>query len=226
MKKFLALFLALMAVLTVSLVACGDGGDSEGETTTTEDFYVDPTETTTNGSNNTETTTAANDTWITDGNTVYIVDCLSCNVRTSDSTSSTSNIAGTVKFGESYTRVKYNNKWSVIMVDGNERYIKTDYVTADKSFTVYTEKNATVYVTANTLNLRWCYFGTDDDIAVIMKKGAALTQTGVSSGGWIRVEYEGNTLYCNGNYVSETEPTTDTSEGTQNPGPVTPPVVG
>ena len=232
MKKFLALVLALLTILSVSLVACGNNDDNPEETTTEpSDIWTGEATgdgTTTGGGDG--TTQPANMGWTDDGNTVYVAYYHECNLRTSDSEKNESNIAGTAKFGDSFTRVKYNDKWSVVLVNGAERYIKTEYLSSDNGYSSYQDVTpTTVYVTADSLVLRWAVYSEDtaeDTAAVYLDKGDSLTQTGVSANGkWIRVTYKDATLYCSGTYVSTTAPSDDTTETTGSSG-LTPPAIG
>jgi cell wall-associated NlpC family hydrolase len=73
----------------------------------------------------------------------------------------------------------------------------------DKNVTV---KNAskTMYVTTDELNVRdaWSSTGT---LVGTLKKGAAVTVTGICSNGWVRIKYNGFTAYVSGAYLSDTK---------------------
>ena len=197
MKKFLALFLALITILSVSLVACGKkDGESTNTTAPNDDLWtgapIEPG--TDSGSDSTPVTTLppADLTWKNDGNTIYIANIHECKIYTTADSNTVSNQAGSVKFGESYTRVRYNDLWSEITVNGVSRYVKTDYVTSDPGYVVYSQQDATVYVNCDTLFLRWCNYDeatADATVAAVVEKGTELKQTGVSQNGkWIRIE--------------------------------------
>ena len=230
MKKFLALFLVLVMALTCVLVSCNKKpgeGDSTSASSEDDGWMTPPPATTTEAPTEAPTVTTAPDkpstdyTWTTDSAStkVYVrIDAL--NVR-SDTLMTEQVIVGTVKFGESYTRVKYNDQWTVISYNGQERYVSTAYITTDSGSVVFddiTEKTVYINVEA-TLNLRTSTFVTmpdgtkyDGNIYAPVKRGVAVTQTGVSkNGNWARVKYDGKILYCNTSYLSDTVPSDDPS---------------
>lgn len=236
MKKFLALFLVLVMALTCVLASCNKGGDDPENTTDDGEWIPQntPAPTTTAAT----TIPAATDkpatdyTWTEDtaGTTVY-VRADSVNVR-SDTLVNENTKVGTVKFGESFKRVKYNDQWTVIVYNGQNRYISTAYITSDNGSVVFEEvAEKTMYVNVEaTLNLRTSTYVTNPDgtkydanIYAPVKRGVAVVQIGVSkNGNWAKIKYDGKVLYCNTAYLSETEPSDDTSSSTPsvNPDPL------
>lgn len=227
MKKFLALFLALITILSVSLVACGKkDGESTNTTAPNDDLWtgapIEPG--TDSGSDSTPVTTLppvdlpyTEDTART---TIYVAYAGSCKLRSSDSDSADS--AGTANFKDSFTRVKYNDYWTVVDINGTHKYIKTKFVTTDPKEITFTDvEPTTVYANVTKdLFLRWCIWSEQTaeeqaNIGAVVSRGTALTKTGTTEKGWIRVTYEGKTLYCNGSLVSTEVPSDDT--GTQAP---------
>ncbi len=104
-----------------------------------------------------------------------------------------------------------NNGWSEIDWDGERAFLSNDYVSEDKPEAVVTEKNDTVYVTGNSVNLREGA-GTEYDVTASLTKGTELKRTGTTDNGWTRVEYDGKTGYISSNYVSADKPAASVSE--------------
>lgn len=75
---------------------------------------------------------------------------------------------------------------------------------ANKPVVQITEKNATVYATAD-LNVR---AQNNVSAAVLggIAAGGAITQTGYTSDGWIQIDYQGTTAYVSADFVSEKKP--------------------
>ena len=75
---------------------------------------------------------------------------------------------------------------------------------ANKPVVQITEKNATVYATAD-LNVR-----AQNNVSAAVLGGIAagdtITQTGYTSDGWIQIDYQGTTAYVSADYVSEKKP--------------------
>ena len=230
MKKFLALFLVLVLAFTCILVSCKKDDSGDPEPTTDEPFIGVPSATTTVGSTTTAAQTggtASDYTWTDVNEKVYVnVDAL--NVR-SDTNYSDSTYKSTAYFGESYTRLKKNDVWSLIDYKGNQYYVATKHLTveAEAGSIIFTD-DATpskVYVNVeNTLNLRSSTYTADrykDNIATSVKRGVELTRIGISqNGNWVKVRFEGidKDLYCNTANVSVTPPT-DSTTGTPTPTP-------
>ena len=232
MKKFLALFLVLVMALSVVLVSCGDNGD---EPDTSDDFLgmKTPAPTTTGTPTSApEPTDQTSDkySWTEDtaGTLVYVrIDEL--NVR-SDTITSDDTYVGVAKFGESYTRVKYNSQWTMISYKGTNRYVATAYITTDNGSVLFDKvEDKTVYINVETtLNLRTSTFVTNPDgtkyeanIYAPVKRGVQVVQTGISkNGNWARVTYDGQTLYCNTSYLSDTVPSDETTAPVIKPDPV------
>ena len=238
MKKFLVLFLVFVMALSCVLVSC-DKGNGDAKNTTDDGAWIpqNTSAVTTTGAATTITTVgnkpASDYTWTDDtANTMVYVRVDQVNVR-SDTLVNDSTYVGTAKFGESYQRVKYNEQWTVISFNGQERYISTAYITTDNGSVVFDDlaEEKTMYVNVeSTLNLRTSTFVTNPDgtkydgnIAAPVTRGVSVVQIGVSkNGNWAKVKYDGQTLYCNTAYLSETEPGDQTGGST----PVTPSPLG
>ncbi len=227
MKKFLALFLVLVMAFSCILMSCKK--EEEGETEETEDdsFIGLGTYGTTTGGEGEEPVQTGNThtdfTWTEVNETVYVaVDRLS--VR-SDTRVAEDTWKGTINFGESYKRTRYNSLWSEIEYAGDKYYVITPYVTTDDGSVTFNDmENKEMYVIADkTLNLRsWTHSGDDeytgkgvDNIKVQLKRGAKVVVNGLSKNGtWARVRYEGVDYYCSYRYLNENAPTSETNAAT------------
>ena len=226
MKKLLCLLLALLMITSISLVACKKDDENDPDDTGNGDLIFNNT---TAATTDTEAvTTEEPKNWeFTDVNEmVYVKNCLKVNFRKTPSSSSKDNIAGTLEFGDekTYKRVKYNEVWSGIEVDGEVYYVNTSYLTTDDGFVVFEDADKTIYAN-NTVSASgvFVYNFTDTEAKDaqwgVVKHGAELHVTGVSKNGkWYRIEFtytdkdgkthEAKNLYIyNGKYVSETKPT-------------------
>ena len=242
MKKLLCLLLALLMIVSVALVACGDKNDDDEINYNDDDLAFNPTQTTEVVTEATTTKAAETtapapvSTNFTEVNEkVYVQNCVQANLRSTPSAASNSNIKAAVEFGSSYTRVKYNELWSGIEVDGEIFYINTYFLTTKPDEVVFTEMTKTLYVTnidpnngeLGNLKLRTFtstnldldfYSSQDDNVGAIAKHGAKLDVTGISSDGhWYRVNFTStdnngktttvkNLYVWNGKYVTETNP--------------------
>lgn len=100
-----------------------------------------------------------------------------------------------------------NNGWSQVEWDGEKAYLSNTYVTEEKPEAQVTDKNDTVYVTGEGVNLRKGA-GTDYDAITSLAKGTELKRTGETDNGWSRVEYNGETGYLSSKYISTEKPET------------------
>ena len=235
MKKLLCLLLALLMIVSVALVACGDENDEPVDTE--DDFVFDPTPATDAA---TESDTTASEPVVYEfqdvDETVYVQNCVKVNVRSTPTTVG-NNVVGSIEFGAQYKRVKKGDVWSGIEVNGEILYVNTYFLTDKPDEVVFEMKDdtpATIYVTnidADTgeernLNLRTftstspdASFHPNGNVGEVAKHGAPLTVTGISADGhWYRVDFtttndKGETktirnLYVyNGKYVTTTNPT-------------------
>ena len=235
MKKFFALFLVLVTVLSCILVSCDKDGEGDGSSTTSADLGIvvpsGTTAATTTGDRSVVDPgrDSSEYDWTADtaSATVYIkVDAL--NVR-NNTIVNDSTYVGTAYFGQSFTRVKYNEQWTVISFNGNECFVSSAYITTDGGSVLFDEiDEKTMYINVeSTLNLRTSTYVTNpdgskytDNIYAPVKRGAEVVQIGVSkNGNWAKVKYDGKELYCNTVYLSAEKPSDDTTSSTT---PVTP----
>ena len=224
-------------IASVALVACDDKDENSG---LDDDFGLeldDTTPDTTDSDATTEpvTTEPINYEFTTVDETVYVQNCVKVNVRSSATTVG-NNVVGSIEFGAQYKRVKYNEQWSGLEVDGEILYVNTYFLTTKPDEVVFEMKENTpsvIYVTnidADTgkegnLNLRTftstnpdLSFHPNGNVGTVAKHGAALTVTGISADGhWYRVDFTAtndngepktmkNLYVYNGKYVTETNP--------------------
>ena len=157
MKKLLALVLALLMVLSIALVSCGEKPEATEEPT--DDFFNvggdeteegdEPEETDDKGN----TTTAAG--YTTTNDTVYVL--FDAVLREKDKISSSK--VAEVKFGTALTRVAKSKKWSKVNYNGTDAYVANDLIDEDQkkvTFNKVTEEaTAKVAITGDgRLNLR------------------------------------------------------------------------
>ena len=226
MKKFLALFLVLVMALSCVLVSCGKDGEDPNASTSDDGAWIAPsTQATTTAATTPEPVSTSKPsteyTWTDDtaSTTVYVrIDALY--IR-NDTLMDDKTIAGTAKFGDSFTRVKYNDQWTMISYNGKNCYVATAFITTDNGSvkfddvaekTMYINVEATLFLRTSTYTKNPDDTRYEDNIYSSVKRGVAVTQTGVSkNGNWARVKFEGRTLYCNTAYLSDTVPSDDTS---------------
>ncbi len=233
MKKFLALFLVLVMAFSCVLVSCNkdnDGTVDDGEDDEGFGAQIGGSSSSSETSSGTGSTVDTGKThtdyeWTDVNETVYVT-ALSVNVRTDTNTNKDSLLGQSVKLGQSYKRIKYNPAWSLIEFDGGEYYVSSKYLTTSDGSVVYEATDKTMYVggKVKTLNFRSYPVVTEGDeesnIALILIQGAEVKVTGISKDGkWARVrsdKYEnGNKdLYCKITYLSDTVPSSDSTEST------------
>ena len=222
MKKLICLLLALLMITSVSLVACKDK-DKEGEDTGDDLLFPGAVS---DYVGITSTTDDASTSYVfTDVNeTVYVKNCLKVNLRNSPSAATSDNIVGTLTFGDerTYKRVKYNEVWSGLEINGEVLYVNSDFLTTKADFVVFDAADKTVYVNNEVSDSGLNVYNFTDNKAKdckwgVVKNGAELHVTGISKDTqWYRVEFtytengktftETNLYVINSKYLSETKP--------------------
>lgn len=163
--------------------------------------------------------------------TVYTTTAV--NVRQAASTSS--EILGLAEAGTKFTRTMESGAWSRIKYDGQDAYIKSEFLTTTAPETAQepepepepepeqpavsdgvTEWYDTVWATT-TVNIR-SGAGTSYSWVGMLYAGDSIERTGKTDNGWSRVNYNGQTAYINSDYLTTEEPTVqsgsqDTSVG-------------
>ena len=148
MKKTLALILALIMMLSVALVACGD---KEEPTEPNDDFFgdIEPGDETgegdeTNESGNNIPTT--NSTFVAVNDTVYVL--INANIY-ADSRINSNKVVAQVPFGVAISRQEKNNKWSKVTYNGVEGYIPNELVGSISQVTFKDVEEGTTVKPAN-----------------------------------------------------------------------------
>ena len=137
MKKFLAIFLALVTVTTISLTACSkDKGKTDDDFDDTDPFanqYLNNPSVNTGDSTDTSYASGNNDNlhfgaWVTKNDTVYV--CHDTYLRYSTSNGDKS--SQVVNFGASLTRIATNGTWDKVSYNDAEYYVYSYLVTPNK----------------------------------------------------------------------------------------------
>lgn len=198
MKKILAIFLALVIIMSIALVSC----EGKKDTTNTnndddEDFVVQ-----TKGEDTTDGTDDDDDdkksgVWEAANYTVYAM-ANGLNIRSAASTTGTK--LGSANIGDNFTATEKNDEWYKITYEGTTAYISTEYVTAvanEAQFNNDTTPTTFTFAASQNekrMNLRLDPAVTDDTLAMTFKVGTTpgtLTKVGQNTAGnWFIVEYD------------------------------------
>ena len=141
--------------------------------------------------------------------TVYVT-VASVNLREGPGTSYASQ--GIAVEGQSFTRIKYSETWSVVKdSEGNEYYISSDCLSTQSPSSTEIEFNPidkTVYVTVDTANVR-SKPSLDAEVKYVAVKDQELTAIGISTDGkWYKINYldttknEEHVLYISASVVT------------------------
>ena len=199
MKKVLAIFLALVIIMSVALVACGkkDSKTSNNDDENGEEFVVK--------SNDSETTTDTNDTdggkknnvWEAANYTVYAM-ANGLNIRSAASTTGTK--LGTANIGDSFTASEKNDEWYKITYYVTTAYISIEFVTAVANEAQFNnDAEPTVFTIAASqngkkMNLRVDPAVVEDTLGMTFEVGktpGTITKVGQNAAGnWFIVEYD------------------------------------
>ena len=136
--------------------------------------------------------------------TVYVT--TDVNVRAAGNLSAV--ILGGLYAGSGVTQIGYTSDgWIQIQYNEAPGYVWGDYVSEEKP--VLTKNSSgTMYATAS-VNVRADH-SSDSEILGALKKGQAVEITGTTDNGWVRVKFNGATAYVFADYLSWSEPVTDT----------------
>ncbi len=121
-------------------------------------------------------------------------------------------IVGVLKNGTVIKRTGVGkNGWSRLDFNGRTVYAVTSYLTTDLSYkppvddgikTEFQDVNEQVTAKSET-NLRTLPSVTDSQVVYTLKNGEYLTRTGISTNGWSRLQYNGQTVYAISSYLTK-----------------------
>ena len=94
-----------------------------------------------------------------------------------------------------------------ILVSGTVDPVRTNV----RYYGVKVEVKSDTYYASSELNLR-SDASADADLISSVAAGTQLNSTGVCENGWIRVDYNGQTCYASGDFVTTTAPAADAGE--------------
>lgn len=232
MKKLLAVFLALIMILSVSLVACSDKKDKntdDNEIEEDNDFVPNNSTQTTAATTGDEeedppsTTGAPSNTWVEKTGTVYV--CANeTNVRKGPGTSYGK--LGKVNIGYTINYTGTNGEFYKFNYNGQDGYISVKFTDSVKSNTVFVAPTTPAVNTAihikpdTTLKLRTEPCQVEDADIIKAYLNSASTANGEmtileisESGLWVKVHFKGKDsqgrevvegdYYCGANYIQE-----------------------
>ena len=141
MKKILAIFLALIMIMSVALVACSNdrattGGGEGGVEDDDNDFVSKKTDTSTDTDDESKKTNSGD--WTALTNTTIYAMC-KVNLRTADSKKSDTNIAKTVEAKTALTALAKSDSWYKVSYEGQELYIDANYVGSSLEEATFTD---------------------------------------------------------------------------------------
>lgn len=145
MKKTLALFLALITILSVALVACKKNtpsaipSDDEGDDGQYVSLNPNPTGSDTSDTSGTTGGTAG---WTERAGTVYVMGD-KVRIRSQANSNNSSIITNETKIGDSFAFTAVNSKWYKITYNDAEAYISAEYVTENANEADFTTKKLT-----------------------------------------------------------------------------------
>lgn len=196
MKKILAIFLALIMIMSVALVACskdkGTTGGSSVEDDDDNEFVAQ------RGTETSDTEKATTKGWTAANYTVYSM-AEGLNVRGEDSTTAAK--LGSLKLGEAVVATETNGKWYKITYNGAVAYVSCEYVSASANEATFTNDATPTTLTLaaghtdDMVNLRVDPVYAEDTLGITYNdkdhKGGTLTKVGQNAeGNWYIVEYD------------------------------------
>lgn len=130
------------------------------------------------------------------------------NIRTSPSSSSSSNIIGVAHNGDKFEVTGKSGKWTKVIYDGKTAYIYTSYLSISgggSSETITPVDNKKAYILCNTqVNVR-AKASSSSTRKGKLKNGAEITVTGTTSK-WTRIKWESGEAWVYSQYVTYTKP--------------------
>ncbi len=214
MKKILAIFLALIMILSITLVACqkntattsggnADDGNDDGVEFEAQGNKKDTSDT----SKNTDNKTGG---WEAAAYTVYSM-VNNLNVRSSTSTSDNSNVLGKLNIGEKVDATERNDDWYTVTYNGNTAYVSRDFVTLNAGEATFSRLSEPEVLMVNEAKkdiqvvLRTDPVITDDTYATVFKgtyTTATISKVGSNTNGsWYIVSYDADGVAGEGTAV-------------------------
>lgn len=140
MKKILAIFLALVTIMSVALVACdkNNGGTTGGNSNDDDDDDIFVTQGNGKDTSDTDDTSDTKDTgdgWVEIATTVYAV----CNFDLRKEADMELNGVKKIECGTALNAVAKNTAWYKVNYEGQELYIHSDYVGSSKAAATFTD---------------------------------------------------------------------------------------
>lgn len=130
-----------------------------------------------------------------------------------------SEVLGRFSVGDKVTCIGANDEWVQVKHDGQTGYLKSEFTSRSM---VFREENETVYIDANSLNMR-SEPNTSSEILTTLSRNQKLTRTGIGDG-WSRVKSsDGKTGYVVSEYLTTRAPVvarSSSSSGSSSSAPV------
>ena len=221
MKKTLALLLALIMILSVSLTACSNNkptnsGDNFDDEDDGGSIVINGNNNQTENTDDTDNTDSDDvDGWKSESVTIYVLGN-GLNIRSAADAKDNNNILGKANIGDSFVATAADSKWYKITYEGKEAYVNKEYVTinqAEATFedcepqtlkikdTVVDQNGATEQEKYAKVMLRTDPVVNDTTATknVLIYKhttGDELVKVGANKAGtWYKVTYNGGTYY-------------------------------
>jgi hypothetical protein len=232
MKKLLAVFLALMMILSVSLMACSDKNDKEpndDEVNEDDDFVPNSNKDTTGTTDaneeekDPEGTKAPVTSWTGKTGTVYVC-AKNTNIRAAASKEAVK--FGSVGIGYTINYTDYNGEWYKFTYDGKDAYISAAFTDNQKNNTTFSAptlvaENSVTHIknSVKSLTLRTdpCMENSTNIVKGYLDytctANGEMTILQISDSGlWVKVQFKGKdlagishdgTFYCGASYIQE-----------------------
>lgn len=145
MKKTLAIFLALIMILSVALASCNNKKPTSSSADDDPDNdFVAQTKTDDSGKNGTDTGNNNTPTgvWTAANYAIYIMGN-KVNIRSDANTGSNSKVLGSANIGDTFTATETNGEWYKISYNDATAYINASYITTNQDEATFEECEAT-----------------------------------------------------------------------------------
>ena len=133
----------------------------------------------------------------------YVTEKTSVNLRmrSSKSTSSSSNIITTIPKGTTIKVYQESNGWYYVAYGSRKGYVKSGYFVSDSSSPSVSSSETSGRTTANVRLRSSRSTSSSSNIILVIPKGRTVTILS-ESGSWYKVRYNGQTGYVSSDYVS------------------------